>query len=209
MCLIIKKRCVKMDFWRVFDKESLNADFGSKQILLNTGARHNLSLKMIQDRSINLANGEGVFKKYSYDKRYLLASNLSFDMLVTAFDVNTSTIIAFRSQCALQTKEARQILQKISSIKNPNLELRAIGLQNNSKEALSMIYGLRNADGNTLVEIDIFGDSIRHIVIDTKTGMPYNLLQLNRIYRPGELLNQMKQDTVPQSATGLNFRILD
>ena len=44
----------------------------------------------------------------------------------------------------------------------------------------------------------MFGTDARHVAIYLKTGASYNLLLLNRIYRPGELKNQQAYDEFRQ-----------
>lgn len=182
-----------MDLWDVFEKELLRQEFGSKQLVLNTGARHALSLNTVQDRATELSPGECVFRPYSYDKRYLLAKDLGPELLLTAFDVNTSASLALRSSSTVSDKDMHRIAGLLSGTKRPNLEIRAIGLQNSFRDDVLSIQNMRKLRGGALAEADLFGDSLRHIAMDTKTGMAYNLLLLNRIYRPGELLSPARQ----------------
>jgi len=178
-----------MDLWNVFGKEVQRPGYGTKQITLNTGARHNLSLKMVS-AGTSLSPGEWTFRPYSEEKRYLVMSDIGLDLLVTLFDVNSGSVLAIRTQTDITEADAAAARRSLSAIKRPNIEMRAIGLQNNSNGPEGTILKARKLLPNVLAEIDLFGDSKRHIVMDTKTGMTYNLLMLNRIYRPGELLNQ-------------------
>ncbi len=51
-----------------------------------------------------------------------------------------------------------------------------------------------------LFALGLFGNEIRHIALDTKTGLSYNVLLLDRIYRPGELVyNPNPQPQQPQA----------
>ncbi len=181
-----------MDLWEAFEKRERLAEFGTSQLELNTGARHGLSLKTVQDRSIELGPGSAVFLTYSYSRRYITVKALEFDMLITLFDVNSSAILALRSYVEISGKDQREISGLLSRIKRPNLEMRVIGMQNGSSEPIQSVHKIRKLKENILAEADLFGNSTRHITIDTKTGMVYNLLLLNRIYRPGELILQNK-----------------
>ena len=55
------------------------------------------------------------------------------------------------------------------------------------------------------MEIDMFGEEKRHMAIDMKTGLSYDLLLENRIYRPGELKNDEKEDDFQSSTSRLSF----
>ena len=198
-----------MDFWKVFDSESLRQDFGTKELALNTGPRHALSLKTVEDRSTELASGTCLFRTYSYDKRYVIVRDITRDLLIIIFDVNSSAVLSLRFNAEVLQKDARKIHAILSRIKRPNIEFRAIGLQNSTTEPLSSLHMLRKVFQNKLAEADLFGNSTRHIAIDTRTGMTYNLLLLNRIYRPGELLvqnnEQKPEEPAPVLPTALRF----
>ncbi|MCL5008365.1 MAG: hypothetical protein M1156_00540 [Candidatus Marsarchaeota archaeon] len=195
-----------MDFWGVFEKEQFASDFGSKQVMLNTGQRHSMSLKMVQERAVEIGVNECIFQKYSYDKRYLIAQSITFDVLLTIYDVNHSALLALRTNANISDKEMHQVSKLISGIKRPNLEIRAIGAQNNAENFVQMLNKMHALKPNTLAEIDLFGNNIRHILIDSHTGMPYNLLLQNRIYRPGELVNNIQAQS-PAAPVRLHFRI--
>jgi hypothetical protein len=55
------------------------------------------------------------------------------------------------------------------------------------------------------MEVDLFGEEKRHIVMDMKTGLSYDLLLENRIYRPGELKNDEKEEDFQSSTARLSF----
>ncbi len=193
-----------MDFWKVFDEESMGMSFGSKQLTLNTNPRHNLSLKGIEDRSIDLIPDSCVFIRYSDERRYITVKNLAFDMLIILFDVNASSTVALRTSMDITRKDLSKISRIISKMKNPNIEVRVLGLQNNHTKPVQVIYKIRKMQKGILAEADMFGDNLRHITIDTKTGMVYDALLLNRVYRPGELANTNGQAS-DSGAVALKF----
>lgn len=186
-----------MDLWYAFEKEEQLPGFGTKALLLNTGARHSLSLKTVEDRSVDIAPGTCAFMPYAYERRYITVKDIAFDLLITLFDVNSSSIVALRCRSEMTGSDLKNISGFLSRIKHPNLELRAIGLQNSASEPLQSLQKVRKLRENVLAEADIFGGNIRHIAIDAKTGMTYNLLLQNRIYRPGELANENTPTPAP------------
>ncbi len=149
---------------------------------------------MVEDRCIWLVLGEQTIVQFPEQSRYVCARDITFDLLVTLYDVNTRTMAIFRLVKELPEATRAKLVKFISSLKRPTLELRAIGMQNSYKEMLPLIAQMRELSKAILVEVDLFGTSTRHVVIDMQTGMPYNLLLLNRVYRPGELTATMKKE---------------
>ena len=179
-----------MDLWNNFFHEKMEFGFGTRQLLLNTGDRHNSSLKRYFDRSIELNNDSFIKKSYSYEQRYIQVKNITFDIFVLFFDVNTSYSIAFRSSSILEDKKIDTLSKLIKKLKLSKIEARIIGLQNGHTDLSTFLNYMYDCIDCTLLEADIFGKEVRNILIDTKTGMSYNLLLENRIYRPGELINK-------------------
>lgn len=183
-----------MDFWEVFREKARLEDFGKERLLMRTAERHNSSLDWVEDRSIELEEGRAFSAGYTEEKRYVIAKNLSFGLVVTVYDVNSGSIIALRSPSALGTEAAEEIKRRVKRLENPNIEVRAIGLQDGDIEMAESLASLRGAvNGGRLVELDLFGNETRNIAIDIKTGSSFNLLLLNRIYKPGELVNSGKK----------------
>ena len=99
----------------------------------------------------------------------------------------------------------QKIIAQIKRIKNPNLEMRVIGLQDSNTELLGAVDRLNNAFNPNLMEVDLFGNEMRHIVFDMKLGMSFNLLLLNRIYGPHELVNAMTIEEFNKRKSELKF----
>ncbi len=176
-----------MDFRKAYEKRRAASGFGSQQLWLKTGERWNTSILKYSEWSSELKNGT-LFQKWTPEKRFLIAKNMVSELLVTFYDVNTKAILAMRISKALGEREVDDVKKRLSSLRRPNLELRLIGLQNNSKDMIGSVERLQEAVDCRLVEVDLFGNQTRHIIIDLLTGKPYNLLLENRIYRPGELI---------------------
>jgi hypothetical protein len=125
-------------------------------------------------------------------RRYIAAEALTYDFLVTFYDVNSSRGFAARM---FGEKELHRVLGLgLGSVMSPrpNIEVRMMGLQNGQdhgflKAALSFV----SKKGIRLIEADLFGEDIRHVAVDLKTGASYNILLEDRSYRPGELINRM------------------
>jgi hypothetical protein len=136
---------------------------------------------------MNLESGAAIRLKYAEQARYITAKDVLEDLLVTAYDVNSFYCFAAR----ITEEMSRKIISEINSfrkeLRDPNVELRFIGLQNGGKSLTQHIDSIKRLNIGRAAEFDLFGTDRRHIVIDTKVGKPYNLLLLNRLYRPGEL----------------------
>ncbi|MDE1860827.1 MAG: hypothetical protein KGH72_03860 [Candidatus Micrarchaeota archaeon] len=184
-----------MDLFEAYRKLLLSS-MGTKRVYLNSGARWNASVRQLHDISLEVGEGEATFVQYSDIRRYIIAKKISFDLFLSVFDVNTRKAIVMRTLQPLNKRDRGAMLPRyLSKFANPNIEIRAIGLQNGQSvlaENLDSIMSMGQMKAfkkKGVAEIDLFGEEIRHIVFDLKTGATYNLLLENRIYRPGELIN--------------------
>lgn len=193
-----------MDLWDSYNNKR-GADFGAKRLLLDTGQRWNASLGQISDRAVYLDLNHVIFHAYSEAKRYVLCRNISFDLLLTAYEVNTRNFFGMRPTKEVSGEEWHQIRAWFEKLKRPNLEFRAIGMQNDYRELEGNIDGLRRTAKGRFMEIDVFGNETRHIAIDLKTGASYNLLLENRIYRQGELMDLIKSEEYATMRSELLF----
>lgn len=193
-----------MDFWDSYRVERLKPEFGSKQLLLNTMERHNSSLARVQDRALELGVNSGICQRYNPEIRYIIAREITFDLLATFYDVNSSSSVVLRMTAPdkASVQKARALLERL---KKPKTEIRLIGLQDDNQELIGTIEGIHGSIEGRLIELDLFDKNIRHIVIDLKSGMSYNLLILNRIYKPGELANTVTQESFQLKKSELKF----
>jgi hypothetical protein len=183
-----------IDLWPAYRKAAID-QYYSKPMLLSTGERKHTSLNMIKDRSRELEPARMLAQAYSDGTRYILAQDLTFDMVVSVYDVNSRSMIAARVSREPKLKDWEAMAKRLSTLKKPNLEVRIIGLQNGSSEMTQIIEELhRHVESGRLMEMDLFGTGIRHIAFDIKTGVSYNVLLLNRLYRAGELATQIGKD---------------
>lgn len=183
-----------MDLWPSYQKMAVGY-YNTNRLLLNTGDRHDTSLNMVRDRALELPPSMAVSLAYDGGKRrYIIARDITHDLLVSVYDVNLKRIFVARFTRIPKPGDWEVIIKRIKGWKNSNLEIRAIGFQIGSAELLGILNSLRERIGGKFMEIDLFGGDIRHIALDLKTGVSYNLLLLNRIYRPGELACQIKKE---------------
>lgn len=128
------------------------------------------------------------------ERRYIAAPNLTYDVVVSLFDVNSRNIMACRAFQKIEflKKDLSTFIGRTG--RNGKLEARVIGMQNNYEDfypLLDYLAELFVSKDIKLVEIDLFGNNTRHIAIDSKLGTTYNILMENRLYRAGELINKM------------------
>ncbi|MCL4381915.1 hypothetical protein M1614_02980 [Candidatus Marsarchaeota archaeon] len=175
------------------DKLSQN-DVNTAVLTLNFKDRPHISKsKMDENGSCEYLEKEGVLQ-IRYDekigKRYIAAPNLTNDLLVSVYNINSGELFVARISNFDAAKE-------IEKIKGGNLEARMIGLQNNQNyEIVKSLIKLFERKNIPIMEADLFGNQIRHVAIDAHQGMSLNILLLDRIYRPGEL-NIQKVNAAP------------
>lgn len=177
-----------MDMWQQY-MGYVEDRLGSARIELRAGPRWNSSMAQLAGRSVELDRGT-LSRDYDEFGRYILAKNLTYELLVSLYDVNTRRCVAMRLAEPMQQKGLDAAIAPLKKLPRRNIEMRAIGMQDGHAEQASVLDVIRKSLGCSLIEADMFGTDIRHIAIDLKTGTSYNLLLLNRIYRPGELKNQ-------------------
>ncbi|MDE1851476.1 MAG: hypothetical protein KGH69_02185 [Candidatus Micrarchaeota archaeon] len=185
-----------MDMWQQY-MGFVEGQLGSRPVLLRNGQRWNSSIAQIQDRSVELEKG-AVSRDYTEFGRYIIAKNLTFDLFVSLYDVNTRRCVALRLADQMPQKELDAAIAPLKRLPRRNVEMRAIGMQDGHAPQAPVLDHVRRALHCRLMEADMFGTDVRHVAVDLKTGASYNLLLLNRIYRPGELKNQQTYEQFVQ-----------
>jgi hypothetical protein len=184
-----------MGFEVVLEADMRKRGFGSQRYVATGKERPHISKsKAVESEAAEfLKLGESKFVPYSEleGRRYIAFENLGYDFIITLYDVNAPKAYAIR---AFESKDiVKELKAGIRSMMTsmPNIEARIIGLQSKEEHAfLKGVMSLLLKEGIRLIEVDLFGDDIRHIAIDLKTGASYNMLLEDRIYRPGELINK-------------------
>ena len=185
-----------MDFWKAYLEKARMPEFGTKHLWLKTGERWNTSILRYLEYSSILENGGFINTQWSPDRRCIIAKDIISDMFVSFYDVNSRTVLAARPSAGAMDFTT-EISKAKKHMRNPNIEMRVIGLQNSDKTQAEAIGIMHNAMGmGILAEADLFGSQKRHIIMDVYTGRVYNLLLENRIYRPGELMVSAPQPPV-------------
>ncbi|MDE1855163.1 MAG: hypothetical protein KGH57_02485 [Candidatus Micrarchaeota archaeon] len=194
-----------MDFWHVYEAEKAKPEFGNGRLYITSRDRIHLSLSSVEKYSVLLGMNQGMSKRFTEEARYIITKDLTHDLLVSVFDVNTTQSTLLRMSEALGEETLRKAESALKMLSRPNLEMRMIGLQDKDIELLSTTERLRAALKPALVEADLFGVETRHIAFDLKLGMPFDLLLLNRIYRPHELATAISAEDYGKSKSELKF----
>lgn len=194
-----------MNLWNVYKAERSKAEFSNSRLYLTSRDRIQLSLSSVERYGIQLYMNQGISKKFSEEIRYVVTRDLTHDVFVSIYDVNTTNSTLLRFSEVLSNSAVKKIAARVKKTKNPNLEMRVIGAQDKELELTSSFEKLYSALKPNLVEIDLFGGETRHIVFDLKLGMSFNLLLLNRIYRPHELATTIRPEDYAKNKSELKF----
>lgn len=177
--------------------EMLSAEHaGSARSTISFKARPNMSLSKLTEggNAVEIRNGE--IKRIDYKgwhgERFLFARALKSEILLVLYEVNNSRLLAYRgsvlnyNHVAAIRAEARKMLSA-----KPNLEARMIGGQDDdgityARDVLNLTKDVKAK----LMESDLFGKEFRHVAVDSRFGMTYNVLLEDRPYRAGELMVQ-------------------
>lgn len=188
-----------VSFEDIVNTGSKGKGFGSERYIASYKERAHISKSKLDANSdaTYLRTGQHIVMKAEGWKgqRYVVATDLSYDLLVCIYEINSSSLAVLRIFKHEEVNE--KLVNAIEGIcgKSANLEARIIGLQNReAHQSLGKVLEALKKFKNyhiPLVEIDLFGGELRHIAIDTKTGMTFNVLLEDRSYRPGELANPM------------------
>ncbi len=117
--------------------------------------------------------------------------------------MNTSSLWCARIAGNIRKAEP-EIMGFTRSIRRPNFEARVIGLQNgeNTGELMELLR-LLERERLQVFEVDLFGADTRHIAMDAKVGMSFNILMEDRLYKPGELQNRLTEDQFERALSAL------
>lgn len=194
-----------MDFWNVYEAQKAKQGFGTSRLRVASRDRIHVSLSTVERYSMLLGMNQGMSKKFTEEARYIITKNLTHDLFISIYDVNTTSSALLRFSEALGDAAVSKLAGRLRKLKKPNLEMRIIGMQNGDSELLSAADRLYAATKPALIEADLFGNETRQIAFDLKLGMPFDLLLLNRIYRPHELANAQSIDDYNKSKSDLKF----
>jgi hypothetical protein len=165
---------------------------------LNSKERAHMSRIRLDSNSNVVYINTGELKEAHYtdiEPRYIAAVGLIYDILISIHDVNSKSTFVYRPYGSAPLLHDGKLRHKILSLSKsrPNLEARIIGFQNNQDygQLLDDISNFIIKNRIKLVEVDLFGSNARHIAIDTKLGMSFDILLDNRPYKQGELVNNI------------------
>ncbi len=194
-----------MDFWKVYEAEKAKQGFGESQLYIKSRDRIHASLSSVDRYGVLLGMNQGTLRKYSPEQRYVMTKDVTHDLFVSVYDVNTTTSALLRFSQPLGQETIRKALSNIKKLKKPNLEMRVIGLQDKDTDLLGSAEQIYRHAKPALIEVDIFGNETRHLVFDLRLGMVFNLFLLNRIYRPHELVTTLSIDDYNSKKSELGF----
>ena len=183
-----------MDYWDIYKNAEMSPVFGHSRLLLSARERIRLSNSTVSDYGIPMDLNTGLFRKYSEAERYVLAKGLTYDLMVSLYDVNTSSAFLLRISSPLSAIEFKGVVATLKSLRKPNLEMRVIGLQNGTQGQLYLVRELGRLVSCSLQEVDLFGAEVRNVAFDLKQGMAFDILLLNRAYARGELATKIKKE---------------
>ncbi|MEM0148371.1 MAG: hypothetical protein QXY10_02135 [Candidatus Micrarchaeaceae archaeon] len=130
--------------------------------------------------------GASIVINQASKQRYVYASNVIYDAILSLYYVNAQLLFVgrFFSFSGI-SKDVEEWLKPLKG-KERFVEARLIGMQDASpieelQKAMEAIKGV------PIMEADLFGSDIRHIAIDSKLGTSFFVFELDRAYRPGEL----------------------
>ena len=195
-----------MSFEEMLGKDAREGGMGGQQYSMGSKPRPNLS-RFVLDSDSNARYIElGGFERIVYSparERYIAALNLTYDAIVTIYNVDSRELCVCRFY-DFGAKEIKALDGFLRQMKGPrNLEARIIGFQNSEGAgSAGAIADFIRARGIRLAEADMFGTNIRHVAIDSKLGVGFEVLLENRVYKPGELKNLMTLDQFQKQARG-------
>lgn len=201
-----------MDYWNAKNSETLKKGFGMQRMVLSSKTsviaynRPHTSLSMVINRAREIARGTAFAQKFELSgTRYVLAKDLTYDLFVSLYDVNSKTGVFVRPTYPLDSGEIKKLNGMIGKLKKPNLEIRTMGMQNGDITLTRVVDELHNAIKADMIEMDFFGNTARHVALDLKTGMSYDVLLLDRIYRAEELLTLEKRNEFDAKVSKIKF----
>ncbi len=196
-----------MSFEGIFSRALSRTSFGADRYLHCYKERTHISKGAIDTYSKGTYLEVSKFYKGGFQSpaevRYVVANNITYDMLMSIYDVNARSVFVcrlfgFEGNTSAQLSSYIESLGKLK--RKPNLETRLIGLQSKQKaDYLGQISDLISAAGIKLMEVDLFGKETRHIAIDMKLGVSQDVLLEDRLYRPGELINTITLEQFERS----------
>ncbi|MCL4381039.1 hypothetical protein M1141_02060 [Candidatus Marsarchaeota archaeon] len=182
-----------MSFEKIF-KENLKK-VGSVRYLETYEDRPHISKqKLDKFKEVKyLANGESMVFEYAalLSERYVAATNITGELLISVYDINSKRMLAQRFAPAEHAEDRLEELELyLNENRNNSIEVRFFGLQNGADlGSMERILNIILKYGAPIFEIDLFGNETRHIAIDMRIGGSFNILMEDRLYRPGELIN--------------------
>ncbi len=185
-----------MSFEGLLRKDMLLKGFGNSAYLRSFKERPHMSKSSMERDGLARYVSAQSSLSVVYDEmanRYIAARSVTYDLIVSVYEINSRALLVCRvGGAAGMSRPLERFLGSLRVKGRRNLEARMIGLQSGKRfSGLSDILKSLDRHNIPIYEIDLFGDQIRNIAIDSKLGPSYDILMLDRIYRPGELKNTL------------------
>jgi hypothetical protein len=157
---------VEVGFEDILAAEEEKPGFGSQRYVAAGKERPHISKSKLaaRDDAEYLKLGESKFLRYDgwMSKRYLAFEGLSYDFMVSLYDVNSPKAYAVRLFDPKGLMGSLRAGLKSMRTAMPNIEARVIGLQNKGDHAfLKELLSLLANEGVRLIEVDLFGEDIQ------------------------------------------------
>ena len=201
-----------MDYWDVKNTETLKDNFSKQRLILSSKTsitslnRPHTSLVVVAERARELNRNQAFFQQIDEPNlRYIIAKNVTYELFVSIYNVNSGGAIVLRPTWPLDSREVQKIKDTIRKFDRPNLEMRFMGMQNGDASLMKVVDELHNEIKADMIEMDFFGKSARHIALDLKTGMSYDVLLFDREYRAEELVTSEKPEDFKRNISKISF----
>lgn len=182
-----------MSFERLLERDSAREDFGSSAYIHTFKNRPHISIVDVESYKsciyLNI-NDSHIIRYNPNSERYIGCTYMSYDLLFSMYDVDTSALFAVRFYYTDSVVNRAEAF--IREFGRRNIEARIFGMQDGQR--VPDIRGILNWISKRSIpvyEVDLFGSQMRHIAIDARSGTPFNILLENRLYKPGELNNSV------------------
>lgn len=189
-----------MGFEGLLSKDLGSSGINSARYVKAYKARPHISAAVLEEAGLCAQIGAGGCASVLFDRiagpRYVAARNVTYELLLSLFDVNSNRMFIARL-FRLDKPVQQSIASALRSIPagRRNVEARLIGMQDNQElDTISALSRLLGTYGIPVCEVDLFGDQTRHIAFDASLGVSFDVLLLDRLYRVGELKNPQTEE---------------
>jgi hypothetical protein len=193
-----------MSFENVIIEMMAQKSFNSSKISLSYKERAHISKSRLErfGESINIDIWQSATIKKGARYRYVTAMAITYDAVLSLYDFNTSSLFSYRFFKNVEPciESAESFIKSLKG--KANLEARIIGMQNGQDYyTQDILMKFLTKHRIPIMELDLFGNERRNIAIDANTGMVFNVLENDMLYKPGELINNITLEQFERTIT--------